>query len=1367
MRLLSLLALLALAPVLPPEREGDPPETVAPERLGGDSRPVAHVTTDKPIYREGETLFARAVVLDALTRHPAARGAWLQCEVLGPRGESVLQSSCSGEDGVVPFSWTVPAGQAGGLYRLRFGGPGFVPGERSFEVRAFRAPRIKSQIVFIRDGFGPGDEVTAFLEATRAEGGAPAGAGLTLVAVVDGSEVARQPAGALDELGRATVRFRLPATIERGEGTLALVMEDGGVVETASKTIPILLRRVDLAAFPEGGVLVAGLPSRVYVQARTPADKPADVAGVIETGRGEIVARFRTEHEGRGRVRLTPEAGTSYRLRITEPAGVETVLELPEVRAEGGVIATAEDVAEAGRPLRLRVGATAPGTYEVAVSLREKEIARERVSIGRGQLRPLALSLPEDAGGVLRVTLWDGDGWPVAERLAFRRPAGRVDVELSSDRERYVPGGRVELRVRTTDENGAPVSAMVGLSVSDDAVRELLETRDQPPALPAQVLLETEVIELADPAAYLAPDDPRAPLALDLLLGTQGWRRFAFVADPQALVQERGDAARRALAMVEQAARIVEEEADAGFVQGALAMVRDKLARLDRPVPPMELGAARPAALMKDDGLRLNEAVALPASAPAMPVAAGVVAQLRAEPQRAGKREGFAADEMDFREAKLRRQAVQAVRLHAHVARPNRQAGERVDFADTVYWNAGVRTDASGEALVSFDLSDSVTSFRVLCDAFTGDGALGAGTRLIDSVEPFYVEPKLPLEVSSGDVVRLPVTAVNGTTERLDGASVRVSTTGPLTVRDGAASLALPPDGRVRTLTTLHVGAGSGTASVTIDATAGSYRDSVTRTLKVVPLGFPSSLAFGGMLGPGASVTHELVIPKDVVAGSVSTSGQAFPTSLGKLTGALERLIQEPYGCFEQTSSTTYPLVMAQQYFTTHSGVDPALVTRSHEMLGKGHDRLVSFECTTKGYEWFGESPGHEALTAFGLLELTDMSRVRSVDPAMLARTREWLLSARDGKGGFKRERRALHTWIEDADCSNAYITWALLEAGEPAKGLGAEIEALARAAGASKNAYVHALAANVMQLAGRATEAKDLVARLASAQDASGKVTGATSSIVGSTGEALEIEATSLAALAWMRSPEHAVEAQKAVRFLAESCQGGRYGSTQSTVLALRAIVAHDAKQSAPRAPGRIVVSVDGAQVGEAVTFDETTDGALVLPDLASALGAGRHRVEIAMEGGSEMPYSLEVRLHRATPDSSEECPLTLAVSLSDDSLVEGEIGEAQVVLESRSDEPLPMAVAIVGLPGGLEPRHEQLKELVRARTVAAYEVNGREVVLYFRSLDPRASKRIPISVVAAVPGTYTGPASRAYLYYGDEHRTWVAGLRATVEAR
>jgi hypothetical protein len=113
---------------------------------------------------------------------------------------------------------------------------------------------------------------------------------------------------------------------------------------------------------------------------------------------------------------------------------------------------------------------------------------------------------------------------------------------------------------------------------------------------------------------------------------------------------------------------------------------------------------------------------------------------------------------------------------------------------------------------------------------------------------------------------------------------------------------------------------------------------------------------------------------------------------------------------------------------------------------------------------------------------------------------------------------------------------------------------------------------------------------------------------------------------------------------------------------------------------------------------------------------------------------------------------------------LTEGEPTEARVMVANRTGQKLPTAVAIFGVPGGLEVRHDQLKELVKRKVVDAYEVLGRDVVLYWRGMEPRKRIDVPLSLVAAVPGTYTGPASRAYLYYADEHKIWSEGVKVSI---
>src|SRR5205807_8768105 len=123
---------------------------------------------------------------------------------------------------------------------------------------------------------------------------------------------------------------------------------------------------------------------------------------------------------------------------------------------------------------------------------------------------------------------------------------------------------------------------------------------------------------------------------------------------------------------------------------------------------------------------------------------------------------------------------------------------------------------------------------------------------------------------------------------------------------------------------------------------------------------------------------------RSIVRGSVSSSVTVYPTPLASMTDALQSLLHEPYGCFEQTSSTSYPMVMAQQYFLTHTGIDPEIIEKAKGLLEVSYKKLTGFESPTKGYEWFGADPGHEALTAYGLMQFTDMSRVRGVDKEML-----------------------------------------------------------------------------------------------------------------------------------------------------------------------------------------------------------------------------------------------------------------------------------------------------------------------------------------------------------------------------------------------
>jgi len=1370
-----------------------------------------HVATDKPIYRTGERVYVRGVVLRENGYSPLpssyTRKGMASFEIKGPKGDTVYSGMSAIIDSVVGFAWEVPANQPGGQYAVRVSLPGGdTPAERKFDIRAYRAPRLKSQIVFVRDGYGPGDTVGATLHVERAEGGAPAGAKVSVSARIDGKE-AWNGTIIVDPSGNASASFKLPAEISRGEGLIAMTIEDGGIIETATKTIPILLQTLDLAVYPEGGDLVAGLPNRVYIECRTPAGKPADTAGVIVSSAGRQVARFRAEHEGRGRFSFVPGKDETYALRVTEPAGIKTVFPMPSVKQSGVIISSALDVIPSGENVLVHVAATIEGTYGVALSQRGKELAFKRASLKANERTDIAFAVPKSVDGVIVATIYDDRKFPRAERLLFRRPEHRLKVKIGPDRADYVPGDKVTLRVTTTDDTGKPVSAIVGLTVTDSSVLEMIEKREHAPRLPVMVLLENEVRDLADAQVYLDESNPKAPLATDLLLGTQGWRRFA-TAGTGSLSGIVTDPTRAVIAGVTVEAKNTSTGARFRTVtteRGAYAFnVQSGVYRISAYLPGFQKQTVTGLRLTSNSGVRQDLQLNVAAVQEEVAVFKRVEVPLAlAAAVHAGQKEFEAEDakvlldrELDARNNALldagaqqalalprnaigalrRRDALEmarapsilTVREYAHTRRPDWTEDSRSDFAETVYWNAGIRTDNSGSGTVSFNLSDSITSFRVLADAFDDHGTLGSGVGDVESVKPFSIEPKMPLYVTSGDVIELPIGIVNGVNRELRG--VQLTVKGPdgikLRLVDGKPT-ALGPKERARRFVQMEVDREfAGTAGITIDAQAGPYHDRVARTLDVQPPGFPREISTGGILERNGNKSFAFEIPGNIVRGSLVSKITIYPTPLATLTDALQSLLHEPNGCFEQTSSTSYPMVMAQQYFLSHAGVDPALVEKAGKLLEVSYKKLTGFETPTKGYEWFGADPGHEALTAYGLMQFTDMSRVRAVDKDMLDRTRAWLLSHRDGNGGFRRNSRALDSFGgAPADTTNAYIVWALIESGE--KGLDKEIASVKASASTTQDSYIVALGANILDAAGDHAGARQLMEKLARNQEASGNVKGAVTSITRSGGDSLAVETTALSVLAWMREPSFAPNVEEGLKWIVESNKSGRFGSTQSTILALRTIVAYDSAHARPKTPGRILLALDGKTIGSPAAFAANTQGALTMPDVSRELGTGNHNLVLKMENGSAMPFAVTVRYHSLLPESAENAQVGIQVALKDRQLQEGGVTEAIVSIANRSDQVLPTPVAIVGIPGGLEARQDQLKELVKSGKIDAYEVVGQEIVLYWRHLSPKAQFDLPVSLVAAVPGSYTGPASRAYLYYTDELKNWAPGLSVSIRQR
>jgi len=495
-----------------------------------------YIQTDKPLYQPGETVWFRTDLRAAKTL-VGGPPVGITVQLLSPRGAIVATRRVLVQNGVARNDFTLDAGIEGGEYTIQLVSPSGATDTKKIIVNTYEAPRLMKTLELLRKAYGEGDPVAAAIEIKRTTGEPFADRPVTAVVTIDDAEVARLPLRT-DKDGKALARFALPATIARGDGLLTVLVEDGGITESIQKRIPIVMKTLQLAVFPEGGDLVEGVPGRVYFLAKTPIGKPADIEGKVIDDRGQEVAELTSIHDGMGRFELQPAADRRYHLEITRPVNIVTRIDVPAARPDGCVLRSVPQ--RGAETLRVAAICKARRRVQVEATLRENQLAGGALDVEAGKPALIELPVASSAQGAVRVTLFsDGPApQPLAERLVYHGRGAGLKVTLTPDRKAYAPREPVKLHVHTTDAKGRPVKASVGLAVVDDTVLSFAD--DKTARILAHVYLEPELgATAADPIDepnFYFGDKPEAEAAMDALLATRGYRRFEW---RQVLPQDR------------------------------------------------------------------------------------------------------------------------------------------------------------------------------------------------------------------------------------------------------------------------------------------------------------------------------------------------------------------------------------------------------------------------------------------------------------------------------------------------------------------------------------------------------------------------------------------------------------------------------------------------------------------------------------------------------------------------------------------------------------------------------------------------------------------------------------------------------------
>ena len=274
-----------------------------------------------------------------------------------------------------------------------------------------------------------------------------------------------------------------------------------------------------LSFFPEGGYLIDGIPTKVAFKALDAKGMPAKVAGrLLENGKD--ITKLESVHDGMGFVFILPIKGASYKAVLSDgrefpfaevvSSGLSVHLrkqtdEYLEFLLSQPKGAAAQAIKLEGK-MRGGLCCTATGTLS------------EKLKI-RIPLKEFPMQ------GIAEFTLYNTDGQPMAERLVYIHPERKLHIELDTDSARYFTRGKGKLNVKVTDETGNPVQAHLGLSIFDRAYQNELN----PENMLSYCYLSTEIKgNIHNPAYYFDSNNKDRQAALDLLLLTQGWRRYVW-----------------------------------------------------------------------------------------------------------------------------------------------------------------------------------------------------------------------------------------------------------------------------------------------------------------------------------------------------------------------------------------------------------------------------------------------------------------------------------------------------------------------------------------------------------------------------------------------------------------------------------------------------------------------------------------------------------------------------------------------------------------------------------------------------------------------------------------------------------------------
>ncbi len=277
-----------------------------------------------------------------------------------------------------------------------------------------------------------------------------------------------------------------------------------------------------ISFFPEGGDLIETIASTVAFKASTKDGTPFHVKGDIVNSKNEKITSFAAVHDGMGSFLLEPAAGETYKAVWKDRNGVKQETALPAVKKEGAAISCIAINNQLDYTLtRSENAGDAFTRFTIVAQCQQRHMYSAQINLSRKKTVTAPIVLDSIPDGVLQITVFNALMVPVAERLVYVNNNNYSFItDLHLVEKNIVKHGRNVLQI----DAGGTLLTNLSIAVTDADINPPAKNEEN---IFSGFLLTSDLKGYVyNPAYYFSSEEDSVKQHLDLVMMTNGWRRF-------------------------------------------------------------------------------------------------------------------------------------------------------------------------------------------------------------------------------------------------------------------------------------------------------------------------------------------------------------------------------------------------------------------------------------------------------------------------------------------------------------------------------------------------------------------------------------------------------------------------------------------------------------------------------------------------------------------------------------------------------------------------------------------------------------------------------------------------------------------------